>query len=659
MDKNSIIGLVLIAGILLTFSIMNKPDETPKKKDNTETTADIALEDSTNVATIDTVAVDTTVVEEIALAGEFDPTSIIGINSMSYADSVKADSLGRIEWNNKIVAQKQAKEASKTADYGSFYSSVNNEVKDVVLENDQLKITFSTQGAEIKKVELKEYQSHTAYVAGKSLEESALVLIDSTNEMGIEMYTTKSGYMSKVKSTRDIIFTAKQEDSKLTFTANGSEGEMLEYTYELGENYKLDWNVRTNGFGNDIQFGDLNWTMNGLNNEKSRSTQNQIAGVFYKYDGEGRTYLSEMTDSEEEIEGELDWIAFKQKFFSAILINKSGLTNTGDFNHKLYESGDYIKQYNATIGNKLGSKNNSELELSLYLGPNDYDILASHEEELEGIVNLGWGIFGWINRNFFHPLFRLLESTGMNYGIIILLLTLVVRGLTMPLLYKNYKSSAKMKLLKPEIDEISKKFPDKADAMKKQQATMALYKSTGVNPLAGCLPMLIQMPILFAMFRLVPSLIEIRQKPFLWAEDLSVFDSIAQLGFEIPFYGDHISLFTLLMAGATLGYTMINTGNMAPQQEGMPNMKYIMYFFPIMMIFFFNSYSSGLTYYYFISSLLSMGVMLGIKKYLIDDDKLKAQIAENKKKPRKKSKFAQRLEEMQKQQMAKQQQRKK
>ncbi len=276
---------------------------------------------------------------------------------------------------------------------------------------------------------------------------------------------------------------------------------------------------------------------------------------------------------------------------------------------------------------------------------------------MEDIINLGWGIFGWVNIWFIQPVFDLLRSSGFAYGLIILLVTLAVKIVITPLTYKNYKSSAKMKVLKPEIERINEKYPGTDQMLKRQQETQALYRSTGVNPLAGCLPMLIQMPILLAIFRFFPSSIHLRHESFLWADDLSSYDAIASWAGEIPvlsyIYGNHVSLFTLLMAASTLWYTVINSANMAtPQQPGMPNMKVIMYIFPFLMIFFFNSFSAGLSYYYLCGNLFNIAIMWGIKKFFIDEDKILATIEENKKKPVKKNKFMQRMEEVQKQQLA-------
>jgi len=303
----------------------------------------------------------------------------------------------------------------------------------------------------------------------------------------------------------------------------------------------------------------------------------------------------------------------------------------------------------------LQSVENASINMNWFFGPNDDKVLRSYDSDYDDVLNYGWGLFRWINIYAVQPIFQFLSSTGMGLGIAILLLTFIIKFALMPIQWKMYTSSAKMRILKPEIEEINAKFPDKADAMKKQMETMALYRESGASPLAGCVPMLIQMPILLAVFRFFPSTFSLRQESFLWAEDLSSFDSIYDFGFNVWMYGDHISLFTLLMAGTTLVYTHINSGNMqTPQQPGMPNMKIIMYFFPIMMIFFFNNYSSGLSYYYFISTLISILIMIMIKKFFVDEEKLKLKMANRKEaasaspKKKGKSKFQERLEQMQK-----------
>ncbi|MFM7667292.1 MAG: membrane protein insertase YidC, partial [Bacteroidota bacterium] len=318
----------------------------------------------------------------------------------------------------------------------------------------------------------------------------------------------------------------------------------------------------------------------------------------------------------------------------------------------------HIKSFNSTfiLGTVQGAETN--FKMNWYFGPNDYKILSSSGHNYDEILNFGWGLFRWINVYAVQPIFSFLLNNGIGVGIAILLLTLILKLILMPIQWKMFASSVKMRILKPEIDELNAKYPEKEDAMKKQMEMMSLYKESGASPLAGCVPMLIQMPILLAVFRFFPAAFELRQQAFLWAEDLSSFDSVYDFGFYIPLYGDHISLFTLLMSAVTLLYTFMNSGNMQqPSQPGMPNMKVLMYIFPVLMIFFFNNFSAGLSYYYFISTLFSIFIMLAIKYFFIDEEKLKLKMAEKKAKSassggkeKKKSRFQEKLEEMQRKQ---------
>jgi YidC/Oxa1 family membrane protein insertase len=319
---------------------------------------------------------------------------------------------------------------------------------------------------------------------------------------------------------------------------------------------------------------------------------------------------------------------------------------SGHLVKKVLEGEIYTDDYYANLTLPAQSVSN----YTFYFGPNQQEYLETYNNDMESIVNLGWGIFRWVNQIMIQPMFDLLRGTGLGMGLIILLVTLFVKIIITPLTYKNYKSSAKMRVLKPEIDKINEKYVDKKDPMKKQKETMALYKATGVNPMAGCLPMIIQMPILLAVFRFFPSSIHLRHESFLWADDLSSFDSVWDFGFNIPMYGDHMSLFAILMAISTLFYTIMNSSQMNTSQPGMPNMKIIMYFFPVMMLVFFNSYSAGLSYYYLCGNLMNMAIMWAIKRYMIDEDKILLQLAENKKKPKKQSAFQKRLEDMSKKQ---------
>ncbi|MEC8031213.1 MAG: membrane protein insertase YidC, partial [Bacteroidota bacterium] len=456
--------------------------------------------------------------------------------------------------------------------------------------------------------------------------------------------------------TRDLFFeTVKSTDSSLVIRANaGAADQYLQFSYLLPKGkYDVEFQIDYHNLDDVIDPQvDFEWGMKGLSTEKLADDERMICSIMYRYFGEGRDYMTERSDKEEEIQGTMNWIAFKHKFFSSILISDQEGFTSGKMVQRQLESDDFTISYYTNV--ELPSQ--ESIALKFFFGPNDYDLLSEYDNEMEDIVNLGWGIFGWVNKFMIGPIFNFIKTWGVGFGLAILLLTLIVKIIIMPLTYKNYVSSAKMKVLKPEITKLNSKFEGKTDkntAMKKQQETMALYRQTGVNPMAGCIPVVIQMPILFAVFRYFPASLDLRHQGFLWAEDLSSFDSILELGFEIPFYGDHISLFTLLMAASTLFYTMMNSNQMTPSGPGMPNMKVIMYMFPIMMLFFFNTYSSGLSYYYLCGNVMNMGIMWGIKKYMVDEEKIRAQIEQNKKKPKKKSRFQQRMEDIAKQQQKK------
>ncbi|MGM0613874.1 MAG: membrane protein insertase YidC, partial [Bacteroidota bacterium] len=354
-----------------------------------------------------------------------------------------------------------------------------------------------------------------------------------------------------------------------------------------------------------------------------------------------------------------EWLSFKQRFFNSMLWSKDNSIESADLKTVTQvEDPDpslhYLKTMEAELSVNYKSARDNTAQFAFYFGPNEYPRLNKHKLDMEQMIPLGWGFFllNWINRFAVIPVFNYLEGFNFNYGIIILILTILLKLLLFPIAYKTYMSSAKMRVLKPEIEEINKKYPKKDEAMKKQQATMALYKKAGVNPMAGCLPMLLQLPILIAMFRFFPSSIELRGESFLWASDLSTYDSILSLPFSIPFYGDHVSLFTLLMAISTVLYTWVNQQNMNTGQQ-MPGMKTMMYLMPVMLLFIFNNYASGLSYYYFLANVITFIQMIVIRNFIVDEDAIRAKIQANKKKPVKKSKFQQRLEEAQKQQKKK------
>ena len=625
MDKNTTTGLILIGAVVIAFMFLNRSnEEKPIKNEPSSSVSSIKKDNVTSN-------------NEIINSGDELKNSIDSIGNSS-----------TIEITEELESLKE--------DYGLFYTAAKGVDRDYVLENDKIRLTFSSKGAQITKAEMIEkdlnglykYKTHKAFVSETN---EPLMLFDKeTTYMSLDLINESE------METKDLFFNVvKQNDSNLVFRANTSEEDKyLEFSYSLYQGkYEVDFNIDYHKIEYDIKRNvDLSWSMLGLSTEKLANDERMYCSVMYRYFGAKRDYLSERSDKQEKLEGNANWIAYKHKFFSSILISEEGFPN-GEIKQQQLESEDYTISYSS----RLVIPSIDQVSLKFFFGPNDYDLLASYDNEMDGIINLGWGIFGWVNKFMIGPIFHFLKSWGIGFGLVILLLTLAVKIIIMPLTYKNYMSSAKMKVLKPEIAKITSKYEGKTDknaAMKKQQETMALYRQTGVNPMAGCIPVLIQMPILFAVFRYFPSSLDLRHQGFLWAEDLSSFDSILDLGFSIPFYGDHISLFTLLMAASTLFYTLMNSNQMTPAaQPGMPNMKVIMYMFPIMMIFFFNEYSSGLSYYYLCGNLMNMGIMWGIKKYMVDEDKIRLKIETNKKKPKKKSKFQQKMEEIARQQQKK------
>jgi YidC/Oxa1 family membrane protein insertase len=640
MDRKSITGLLLIAAIVVVFSIFNMPDQKAIDAENNYNDSIARVEDS--IANTKKKIAKETVNPADSVKQTYLGVGADTVNGIAKIDSVKLDSAGR------VAAAMDAK--IKDEQFGIFSNATTESAacKDIVLENDLIRVTLNCKGGGIASAELKKYKSYQNYRDKKNI---PLKLFDKDST---KMALTFVAEGKRLRSDNYYFKPTVESGSKATLTLTSNDGKQnleIVYTLRPGQ-YNVDYVVRNQGPKTDEMNNqmELEWLMQPLLTEKLASSERQVSSVFYKYVDETRSYLSEFSNDEKNIEAPTQWIAFKTAYFSSAIISPKGFKKDGGkIEVKNIHSNVYSKQYNAYINLSPLASSKSIAPIKFYFGPNDYELLTKQGYELEHIVNLGWGIFGWVNKWLVIPIFKLLEAMNLNYGLIILLLTLVVKIIILPLTYRNYKSSAKMRVLKPEIAEISKKFgPD--EAMKKQQATMALYRQSGVSPMAGCIPVLIQMPVLIAVFRFFPSAIQLRQQNFLWAEDLSAFDSVWNFGTSLPFYGDHMSLFTILMCGSTILFTYVNSQQM-DQSSAMPGMKFMMYFFPVMMLFFFNSMSAGLSYYYFVSNFLSIGIMWMVKKYFIDENKIRAGIEAYKKRPdaNKKSKFQQRLEEVQKQ----------
>lgn len=620
MDKNSVFGLILIGLLLAGYTYFQRPSEA-------EVEAQQRAQDSIAALQISQEEIESTV------------ETIAAPIAPQIPDSVLQDST--------YQAYQQLDLQSK---YGALASAAAGEEKEIVIETDLLKLRFSNKGGVPVYAELTQFSTYDSLPLVLFNKETASLGYSFTYP-SIGQFTTNDFYFQTNAKSKKI---SGDETLNISYTLALEGGRYIKYDYLIkGNAYDLNISTSVQNAGGIFTAPSLNWEMNSMHNEKSIEAERNVSTIFYKELDADRDYLSETSDDEDLIDdSKLQWIAFKQNFFSVILIAETPLEKGVNMvTYPYLEETDTLVQYFKAEIPIASTGNGTILQGSLFLGPNDYKVLEPYGMDLDRVINLGWGIFGWVNRYVVIPVFDFLESTDLSYGIIILILTLIIKMVLMPLTFKNYQSSAKMRVLKPEVEEINEKFKD-ADAAKKQQATMELYRKTGVNPFAGCIPMLIQMPILYAMFRFFPSSIQLRHEPFLWADDLSSYDSIMALPFDIPAYGDHVSLFTLLMCASTFVYTIFNSSQMPTQsQPGMPNMKVIMYIFPFMMLFFFNKFASGLSYYYFLANVISILQMIAIKKFFIDEDKIKLQIAENKKKKAKKgkSKFQQKLEDMSKQ----------
>ena len=506
----------------------------------------------------------------------------------------------------------------------------------IVLENSNMLLEISTKGADIKKLLLKNYSNYN---------DDPLFLID--NNKSKFSYNIPVGRNSTINS-QDLNYTAEivDENSSVKLKAQIDPRRELEISFVLKESsdivdFKLNIIDNTDSNYENVE---LIWGRDSFRNSKSIDYENRYTALSYGFENNKDSYLSVAGSTNKEIDN-VNWISFREHFFSSILILKDESSqveiSSEDLSSNETLDKKFTKRFLANIPLKLDSYN--QISFSMYFGPTDYETLKDYNLNLENSVPIGWGIFGWLNRFIFFPLFSFLTNY-FSYGISIILMTIIVKVAISPLTYKSYLSQIKMKILKPELEVINEKYKD--DPMKKQQETMNLYTKSGANPMSGCLPAFLQMPIFFALFTFFPVAFTLRQKSFLWADDLSSYDSILDLGFYIPLYGDHISLFPILASVAIFFYTKMTTGQqmMSPSQTGGVNMKVIMYMMPLMMLFFFNNYASGLSLYYFISNLLTIVLMLIIKNFIIDDQKVLSEIEENKKKPLKVGGFRARLQ---------------
>ena len=484
---------------------------------------------------------------------------------------------------------------------------------------------------------------------------SEAALLTETNYLNEQVYLVKNqntdfnlrfSAEGQQFNTRDLNFVPIQEGNRLTMRAVVGSGH-LDFVYTLPEqSYRLNFDVQAYGFSTDTD-AELYWSQDGFRHALSADYENRYAQLAYQYETDKVGTLSAMGDDDDR-DKDISWIAYRHHFFSMILIPEQAFKDADFTSESLLDEDDsdaseFLKRFETQTALDV---RNGQLSAGFdwYIGPTDYNILKQYDENISDSISFGWGIIGWINRFVFFPLFGLL-SGFLPFGIAIIVMTVIVRLVLSPVTYKSYLSQAKMKVLRPEINELTEKY--KNDAGRKQQETMKLYSKAGVNPMAGCVPSLLQLPVFLGLFYFFPVAFSLRGKSFLWAEDLSSYDAVLELPFSIPFYGDHVSLFPLLASVAIFFYSKMTMGQqMQSPQPGMPNMKFMIYLMPVMMLFFFNNYASGLSLYYFVSNLITIFIMLVIKNYIIDDQKIHLQIQENKKKPKKQNRFQRKMEEM-------------
>ena len=693
MDRNTILGLVLMGVVIFAFSWLNSPSEeelkaTAETQTEQKESASVAVVDSlsaTELAEIKTIVaqygkksddgVATTLRHGdvvLTLAGdELAGTVKAGGKEFSLDDLAKqaADSV-RLVFNSAVKAVRLAVgEASKYSDFARFVSGDSTTVR---LQNDLVAVDLSTKGGVVSRVELKKY---TAYSEGKTV---PAVLFENENNA----YSFILNNDTQRFDTHDFYFTPVVENDstvlmKLQFESNVSFG--IRYTLKK-DSYMVKMDVVQENMNTviptNIATMDFEWRGRLQRHERGEMFEERNSGLYYKYNGGDTDYLSETSDDEEEIADKLKWIGFKDQFFSTVLIADSYFLGTSNLRSTPVDKDSpdykkYMKDLEVVSSLEYSSSNPTAASFTFVFCPNEYSLLDTYSEafgdddlELTRLIPLGWKMFRWINTGIIIPVFNFLGTLDLNYGIIILLLTIFIKVILFPLTYKSYSSQAKMRFLAPDIKAINEKYPGQDNALKRNQKMMELYNLAGANPMSGCLPMLLQMPILIAMFSFFPSCIELRGEPFLWAEDLSAPDVIWSWDVHIPiistFFGNHLSLFCLLMTAVNIVYTYLNM-QANPSNNSMPGMKWMMYLMPVMFLVFFNNYAAGLSYYYFLSLLITIGQTYAFR-FFLKEDKMRARMAERAKKPKKKSGFMARLEEAQRQAQAAQraqQQRKK
>jgi YidC/Oxa1 family membrane protein insertase len=631
MDKNTVIGFILIGLLIIGFSWWNQPSKE-------QMAAQQRYQDSISAIRQQILQ------EELAAAKKEE--------QVSNADSASA-------------LPDFSKQQQLADNFGAFAAAATGTEELVTLENSKMEIKINTKGGHVSYARLKDYVTY---------EKEPLILFDDKDtRFGITFKTATN----RIVNTSDLYFAKIMGESpqSVTMRLSAGEGGIIDFVYTLNpDDYMLDFSIRTSGLNGILAPStsslDIQWIQNMRTLEKGRKLENQYTGLYYKFLANDVEHFGESKDEEKQSEGRVKWIGYKNKFFASVLIADNAFLPALFYAKQNTTSGEYLKEFGTTTAVAFNYAGNETLDFRYYFGPNKYHLLKDYDKGLETdrelnldeLVPLGYSWLRPINKYFILPIFDFLGKFFTNYGLVIFLLTLIVKTVLFPFTYKSYMSQAKMRVLKPQVDELKKKFPKKEQAIELQQATMSLYSKAGASPLSGCLPMLLPLPILIALYWLFPTSIELRQQGFLWAEDLSTYDAVISWKQNIPlitgFMGNHISLFCLLMAIVNVVYTKVNMAMMNTGQQQMPGMNIMMYMMPVMFFFFFNQSSSGLSYYFLISTLITIGQTM-IFRFSVNEQKLLAKLEENKKKPKKKSGFMKRLEEAQRaqqEQMRKRQQ---
>ena len=651
MDKKTILGIVVVAVLFLGFAYVNTKQQ---EKYQQEMAAWQAYQDSVAAASRPAVPA-----ADSAAGGAAE--SAVAASGETAAPEAEAD-LAQTVRQRRIAAMGEYLTAAQEAEPEEF-----------TVENEVMTVRFSTRGGQITGVTLKDYTKY----APRGQRDQLIELMDPASARFDMSFYVKNGLNNVKVNTMDYVFRAEPVETagdarRVTMRLAVAENAWLEYEYLIynkqapERDYLVDFNVRLVNMApqmaNQTSIG-IDWSNVSYQNEKGFQNENMYTTLAYRFPGESSIEELGMSDGakSKSVSTAVNWVAFKQQFFSSVFIAPQNVSSANMAFDTAAPGSELLKSFSVQMAVPYSAQVEG-YDFAFYFGPNKYAILKKVTDNngadlhMERLIPLGWGIFGWVNRWCVIPVFDFLRNYIGSFGIIILILVILVKLVISPLTYKSYVSMAKMRLIKPQVDELNKKYPKKEDAMKKQQATMELYKKAGINPMGGCIPMLIQLPILIAMFRFFPASIELREQPFLWADDLSSYDSIVNLPFSIPFYGDHVSLFALLMAVSLFGYSYFNYQQTASSQPQMAGMKFMMvYMMPIMMLLCFNSYSSGLCYYYLLSNLFTIGQTLVIRR-IVDDEKIHAVMQANaaRKSKGKKSKFQQRYEELMRQQEAQQ-----